>query len=117
MPHDAPRNKVEATKGYGGNVIIYDRYKEDRIAIAKEWAQNGATIIPPYDHKHVIAGQGTAGKELCEELLKTGVTLDYLFVCVGGGGLISGCALAAGELAPNCKIIGVEPEAGNDAQR
>ena len=119
MPHDAPKNKVEATKGYGGNVIFYDRYKEDRVAIAKDLQTRiGAHIIPPYDHKHVIAGQGTAGKELIEEVLSTtGTVLDYLFVCVGGGGLISGCALAAGELAPNAKVIGVEPEAGNDAQQ
>jgi threonine dehydratase len=117
MPLDAPKNKVAATKGYGGNVIFYDRYKEDRVAIAEEKAKAGATIIPPYDHKHVIAGQGTAGKELLEDLSEAGTSLDYLFVCVGGGGLISGCALAAGELAPKCKVIGVEPEAGNDAQR
>lgn len=117
MPSDAPKNKVAATKGYGGNVVFYDRYKEDRVAIAEEKANAGATIIPPYDHKHVVAGQGTSGKELLEDLIEKGITLDYLFVCVGGGGLISGCSLAAGELAPNCKVIGVEPEAGNDAQQ
>eukprot|EP00980_Cylindrotheca_fusiformis_P009827 scaffold2164_cov106-Cylindrotheca_fusiformis.AAC.10 len=118
MPLDAPKNKVAATKGYGGKVVFYDRYTEDRVAIASEKAQAGATIIPPYDHKHVIAGQGTAGKELLEDLIEAGgTTLDYLFVCVGGGGLISGCSLAAGKLAPHCKVIGVEPEAGNDAQQ
>lgn len=119
MPYDAPKNKIAATKSYGGNIIFYDRYSEDRVSIATEFqTKNGAHIIPPYDHKHVIAGQGTAGKELLEELIETnGTVLDYLFVCVGGGGLISGCALAAGELAPNAKVIGVEPEAGNDAQQ
>mmetsp|Transcript_15994 Transcript_15994/g.20900 ORF Transcript_15994/g.20900 Transcript_15994/m.20900 type:complete len:344 (-) Transcript_15994:134-1165(-) len=118
MPKDAPQIKVNATKGYGGNVIFYDRYTEDRNAIANDIrAKTNASLIPPYDHKHVIAGQGTAGKELIEELSKKGVALDYLFVCVGGGGLISGCALAAHTLAPDCKVIGVEPEAGNDAQQ
>ena len=119
MPYDAPKNKIAATKSYGGNIIFYDRYSEDRVSIATEFqTKTGAHIIPPYDHKHVIAGQGTAGKELLEELIETnGTVLDYLFVCVGGGGLISGCALAAGELAPNAKVIGVEPEAGNDAQQ
>ena len=118
MPQDAPKAKVEATKSYGGRVIFYDRYKEDRADIAKKLQEETrAVFIPPYDHKHVIAGQGTAGKELLEEIRNDAQhPLDYLFVCVGGGGLISGCALAAAELAPGCKIIGVEPEAGNDAQ-
>lgn len=118
MPEDAPKAKIEATKNYGGTVILYDRYKEDRIDLARQRQEKtGAIVIPPYDHKHVIAGQGTAGKELLEEIIKKKKQLDYLFVCVGGGGLISGCALAAEELAPDCKVIGVEPEAGNDAQR
>ena len=119
MPEDAPELKANATKAYGGNVIFYDRYKESRDEIAAEiQAKSGAHFIPPYDHKHVIAGQGTAGKELIEEALEYGHgQLDYLFVCVGGGGLISGCALAAEKLAPGCKVIGVEPEAGNDAQQ
>ena len=118
MPKDAPTLKVNATKGYGGNVVFYDRYTEDRIQIAKEIQskmEGSVAFIPPYDHKHVIAGQGTAGKELFEDV--DGSDLDYLFVCVGGGGLISGCALAAKHFNPNCKVIGVEPEAGNDAQR
>eukprot|EP00568_Trieres_chinensis_P007075 CAMPEP_0183308402 /NCGR_PEP_ID=MMETSP0160_2-20130417/21785_1 /TAXON_ID=2839 ORGANISM="Odontella Sinensis, Strain Grunow 1884" /NCGR_SAMPLE_ID=MMETSP0160_2 /ASSEMBLY_ACC=CAM_ASM_000250 /LENGTH=402 /DNA_ID=CAMNT_0025472243 /DNA_START=21 /DNA_END=1229 /DNA_ORIENTATION=+ len=118
MPEDAPKIKVDATKGYGADVIFYDRYKEDRAAIAKKLRdETGAAFIPPYDHRHVIAGQGTAGKELCEEVAKRGVKLDYLFVCVGGGGLIGGCALAASELMPGCRVIGVEPEAGDDAKR
>lgn len=112
MPKDAPALKVAATKGYGGNVILYDRYTEDREAIAADLQKkNGMTLIPPYNHKDVMAGQGTAAKELFEEVGQ----LDHLFVCVGGGGLISGCSLAAKELSPKCKIHGVEPEAGNDA--
>jgi len=114
MPHDAPAAKVAATQGYGGNVVIYDRYKEDREAIGKRLAEEkGLTLIPPYDHPHVIAGQGTAAKELFEEVGK----LDSLFVCLGGGGLLGGSALAARALSPECKLYGVEPEAGNDGQR
>ena len=114
MPKDAPKLKVAATKGYGGNVILYDRYKEDREAIAAALvAEKGMTLIPPYNHKDVMAGQGTSAKELFEEVGE----LDHLFVCVGGGGLISGCALAASKLSPKCQIHGVEPEAGNDAQQ
>lgn len=121
MPLDGPRLKIEATKGYGGNVIYYDRYKEKRDDVAervkKTLPQEGTVFIPPYDHKYVIAGQGTVGKEMIESLQSQGTTLDYLFVCVGGGGLISGISLAAKALSPNTKIIGVEPEAGNDAQQ
>lgn len=114
MPHDAPAAKVAATKGYGGNVVIYDRYTEDREKIGRELAEkHGLTLIPPYDHSHVIAGQGTAAKELIEEVGQ----LDVLFVCLGGGGLLSGSALAARHLSPDCLIYGVEPEAGNDGQR
>ncbi|HXZ07514.1 MAG TPA: threo-3-hydroxy-L-aspartate ammonia-lyase [Paraburkholderia sp.] len=114
MPHDAPAAKVAATKGYGGEVIVYDRYKEDREEIGRRLAQErGMTLIPPYDHPHVMAGQGTAVKELIEE---TG-PLDMLFVCLGGGGLLSGSALSAAALSPQCEIIGVEPEAGNDGQQ
>ena len=113
MPYDAPKAKVEATKGYGAKVVLYDRYKEDREAIAaKLCKEKGLTLIPPYNHVDVVAGQGTAAKELFEEVGE----LDYLFVCVGGGGLISGCSLAAKALSPRCKVYGVEPEAGNDAQ-
>ncbi|MBC6555123.1 threo-3-hydroxy-L-aspartate ammonia-lyase [Citrobacter braakii] len=114
MPHDAPAAKVAATKGYGGNVVIYDRYTEDREKIGRELAEkHGLTLIPPYDHPHVIAGQGTAAKELIEEVGQ----LDVLFVCLGGGGLLSGSALAARHLSPDCLIYGVEPEAGNDGRR
>jgi threonine dehydratase len=114
MPLDAPAAKVAATKGYGGNVVTYDRYTEDREQIGRDLAvRHGLTLIPPYDHPHVIAGQGTAAKELIEEVGE----LDALFVCLGGGGLLAGSALAARELSPQCKIYGVEPEAGNDGQQ
>ncbi|TWC68573.1 threo-3-hydroxy-L-aspartate ammonia-lyase [Herbaspirillum sp. SJZ099] len=114
MPLDAPAAKVAATRGYGANVVTYDRYTEDREQICARLAEEKKlTVVPPYDHPHVMAGQGTATKELLEE---TG-PLDALFVCVGGGGLLSGAALAARALAPGCKIYGVEPEAGNDGQQ
>jgi threonine dehydratase len=114
MPHDAPALKVAATKGYGGEVIVYDRYKENREEIGRRLAQErGMTLIPPYDHPDVICGQGTAAKELFEEV----GPLDVLLVCLGGGGLLAGSALAASALSPGCKIIGVEPEAGNDGQQ
>jgi threonine dehydratase len=114
MPHDAPAPKVAATKGYGGEVITYDRYKENREEIGRRLArERGMTLIPPYDHPHVIAGQGTAVKELIDE---TG-PLDFLFVCLGGGGLLAGSALSAAALSPQCRVIGVEPEAGNDGQQ
>lgn len=114
MPHDAPAAKVAATKNYGGNIVIYNRYTEDRELIGKQIAEEqGLTLIPPYNHPHVIAGQGTAAKELFEE---TG-RLDALFVPLGGGGLLSGSSLSARALSPNCKIYGVEPGAGNDGQQ
>ena len=115
MPADAPAVKVEATRGYGAKVVLYDRARgEDRAQIAARIAaEKGATVIPPFDHPAVIAGQGTAAKELLEE---TG-PLDYLFVPTGGAGLLSGCALAAKHLSPGIRVIGVEPAAGDDAAR
>jgi threonine dehydratase len=114
MPHDAPELKVRATRGYGGEVIVYDRYKENREEIGQRLAvERGMTLIPPYDHPDVICGQGTAAKELFEEAGQ----LDVLLVPLGGGGLLSGCALAASGLSPTCRVIGVEPEAGNDGQQ
>jgi len=114
MPSDAPAVKRIATEGYGGEVILYDRDNEDREAIGKRLAsERGLTLIPPYDHPHIIAGQGTAVRELIEE---TG-PLDLLFVPCGGGGLLSGSAIAARAMAPACKVIGVEPAAGDDATR
>lgn len=114
MPHDAPAAKVAATKGYGGKVVIYDRYKEDREQIGGDLAaRDGLTLIPPYDHPDVLTGQGTAAKELFEEV----GALDALFVPLGGGGLLSGTALSTRALAPACKLYGVEPAAGNDGQQ
>jgi threo-3-hydroxy-L-aspartate ammonia-lyase len=114
MPHDAPAMKLAATRGYGAEVVLYDRYREDRDALGRRLAEErGLTLIPPFDHADVIAGQGTCALELFEEV----GPLDALFVCLGGGGLLSGCSLVARELAPGCKIYGAEPEAGNDGQQ
>lgn len=114
MPKDAPQIKMAATKGYGAEIYLYDRYTEDREAIAQQLSkEQGLTLIPPYDHPNVIAGQGTAAKELIEEV----GSLDYLFVPLGGGGLLAGSLLSAKHLLPNIKVIGVEPEAGNDGQQ
>ena len=114
MPSDAPAMKVAATRGYGAEVVLYDRYAEDREAIGRRLSvERGLTLIPPYDHREVIAGQGTAAVELIEEA----GPLDCLLVCLGGGGLTSGCALAARALSPGCEVWGIEPEAGNDGQR
>jgi threo-3-hydroxy-L-aspartate ammonia-lyase len=114
MPKDAPAAKVSATREYGGEVIFYDRYKESREEIcAALAAERGLTIISPYDHPQVIAGQGTAARELFQLVGE----LDVLFVCLGGGGLLAGSALAASVLSPGCRVIGVEPEAGNDGQQ
>jgi threo-3-hydroxy-L-aspartate ammonia-lyase len=114
MPHDSPAIKLAATRGYGAEVVIYDRFTEDREAIGRRLAsERGQTLIPPFDHADVIAGQGTATKELIDEV----GALDYLFVPMGGGGLVSGSALAAHARSPRCQVYGVEPEAGNDGQR
>jgi threonine dehydratase len=114
MPHDASPSKLAATKGYGAQVIGYDRYSEDASALAAQLAQDqGMTFIPPFDHPDVLSGQGTAALELFEEVGE----LDALFVCLGGGGLLSGSALSAKAKSPLCQIYGVEPEAGNDVQQ
>ncbi len=114
MPQDAPATKMAATREYGAQVVTYDRYTEDREAISRHLAQErGMTLVPPFDHPHVIAGQGTAARELFEDV----PGLDYLFVCVGGGGLLAGSLLAAEAMAPHCRVVGVEPEAGNDGQQ
>jgi threonine dehydratase len=114
MPKDAPAMKVAATKDYGADIVFYDRYVEDREAIGRELASDrGLALVPPYDHPDVIAGQGTAAKELLEEV----GPLDALLICLGGGGLLAGCALAAEALSPHAAVVGVEPEAGNDGQR
>lgn len=122
MPQDSPAAKLAATRGYqqgqpGSEVLLYDRYTEDREAIGQRIAnERGMTLIPPYDHPHVMAGQGTAALELIEDTAAGG-PLDLLLVCVGGGGLISGCAVAAQHLNPAIRVVGVEPEAGNDTQQ
>ncbi|WP_175726247.1 threo-3-hydroxy-L-aspartate ammonia-lyase [Burkholderia ambifaria] len=114
MPQDAPAAKMAATRGYGGNVVTYDRYTEDREQIGRELAEkHGLTLVPPYDHADVIAGQGTAAKELFDDV----GPLDAVFTPLGGGGLLSGTALATRALSPHAKLYGVEPEAGNDGQQ
>ncbi|MGH8290819.1 MAG: threo-3-hydroxy-L-aspartate ammonia-lyase [Steroidobacteraceae bacterium] len=114
MPKDAPASKVSATREYGGEVIFYDRYTENREEICGRLAADrGLTTVPPYDHPRVIAGAGTAARELFELIGE----LDVLLVCLGGGGLLAGSALAAKALSPRCRVIGVEPEAGNDGQQ
>ena len=114
MPDDAPAVKLDATRGYGAEVVVYNRQRDDREQISRALAeQRGLTMIPPFDHAHVIAGQGTAAKELIEDV----GPLDHLLVPCGGGGLISGCAIAASHLAPGVRVIGVEPAAGDDVTR
>ena len=119
MPRDAPAIKVAATRGYGAEVVLYDRRTEDREAIGRQLAaERGMTLVPPYDHVDVMAGQGTAALELIEDMIAAGEgPPEALLVCLGGGGLISGCAVAARQLAPGCRVIGVEPQAGNDVQQ
>jgi threonine dehydratase len=117
MPQDSPDVKLEATRAYGAEVILYDRYTEDRVAIADRLAQEqGFTVIPPFDHPDVMSGQGTAALELLEDTATDG-PLDVLVVCVGGGGLIAGCATAAKALSPRTRVVGVEPAARGIAQR
>ncbi|BAT51738.1 Pyridoxal-5'-phosphate-dependent enzyme, beta subunit [Nostoc sp. NIES-3756] len=114
MPDDAPTVKQTATKSYGAEVILYNRQQTNREELAQNLASDRAlTLIPPYDHPHVIAGQGTAALELVQEVGE----LDLLLVCCGGGGLISGCAIAAKALLPNVRVIGVEPTLADDATR
>ncbi len=114
MPKDAPPTKMAATRGYGAEVVTYDRYTQDRAALAKQLAEErGLTLIPPYDHYDVMAGQGTVALELIEEVGPLGA----LLVPIGGGGLIAGCATAATALSPGIRVIGVEPAAGDDTAR
>ncbi len=114
MPNDAPAVKQAATREYGAEIIFYDRATQKREEIAQEIAeQRSLTLIPPFDYAPVIAGQGTTAKELIEDVGE----LDVLLVCCGGGGLLSGCAIAADALAPKCQIVGVEPKRADDATR
>lgn len=114
MPADAPPIKMAATRGYGAEVVTYDRYTEDREAIGQQLVRDrGLTLIPPYDHPHVMAGQGTVAQELFDQA----GPMDVLVVPLGGGGLLSGCAIAARAANPACRIIGVEPAAGDDGRQ
>ncbi|AVV44251.1 threo-3-hydroxy-L-aspartate ammonia-lyase [Streptomyces sp. ID05-04B] len=114
MPEDAPRSKRAAAEGYGAEIVTYDRYTGDRVAIAEALAADrGLALIPPYEHPHVMAGQGTAALELLEEAGE----LDALLVPVGGGGLIAGSATAVKGLRPGIRVVGVEPEAGDDTKQ
>ncbi|MDP9044258.1 MAG: threo-3-hydroxy-L-aspartate ammonia-lyase [Pseudomonadota bacterium] len=114
MPHDAPALKLAATRGYGAEVVIYDRYREDRAQIAARLVgERGCTLIPPFDHLDVMAGQGTAALELIEDA----GPLDALLVCAGGGGLLSGCAVAARHLLPAIRVFGAEPARGDDMRQ
>ena len=114
MPDDAPAVKAQGARGYGAEVVLYNRERDSREAIAGEYARNrGMAVIPPFDHPHVVAGQGTAAKELIEDA----GPLDYLLAPCGGGGLLTGCAIAANQLSPGVQVIGVEPAAGDDVTR
>lgn len=114
MPTDAPALKVAATRGYGAEVVLYDRYTEDRAAIARRIvAEHDANLIPPFDHLPVMAGQGTAALELIEDV----GALDALIVCAGGGGFLSGCTIAARHLLPQIEVYGAEPERGDDMRQ
>lgn len=114
MPEDTPRSKLDATAGYGAEVVTYDRYTGDRVAIGEALAADrGLALIPPYEHPHVIAGQGTAALELIEEAGE----LDALVAPVGGGGLMAGSAIVAKGMRDRIQVIGVEPEAGDDTKR
>src|SRR5258706_15842903 len=111
MPSDAPRSKLEATRGYGAKVVTYDRFREQREQITTALIEEtGATLIPPFDHPFIIAGQGTAALELLEQAPQ----LDALITPVGGGGLLSGCAVAAKGVNPRIRVFGAEPERAND---
>jgi threo-3-hydroxy-L-aspartate ammonia-lyase len=114
MPEDAPAAKLDATRGYGAEVVTYDRYSQDRDQLGRELAESrGLTLVPPYEHPLVMSGQGTAALELLDQA----PGLDALLVPVGGGGLMAGCATAAKALAPDIEVIGIEPEQGDDTRR
>ena len=118
MPQDTPPIKIENTRRLGGTTVLYDRYNEDREAIARQIAEErGAALVPPYNHEHIIAGQGTAGLEIADQLREQGLDLDQLLVCCSGGGLTAGCAVAANSQFPTSKIFAVEPEDFDDTRR
>jgi threonine dehydratase len=113
MPQNAPRVKLDATRGYGAEVVTYGKDEDRETVAARLAAERGMVTIPPFNHPHIVAGQGTAAKELLEDA----GALDMLLVPCGGAGLLSGCAIAARQLAPRCHVVGVEPAAGDDATR
>ncbi len=118
MPEDAPQVKVESTRRWGAEILRYDRVRDDREAMARDHAaRTGATVIPPFDHPHVIAGQGTLALELAEDASSAGLPMDAMLVCTGGGGLIAGCALALEGVAPGAQVYAVEPEGADDTVR
>jgi threonine dehydratase len=118
MPKDAPRVKVESTRRWGADIIHYDRVKDDRDRLARDFAERtGAILVPPFDHPDVIAGQGTLALELIEDARAEGLDMDALLVCTGGGGLIAGCALAIDGASPDTEVYAVEPEDWDDTGR
>lgn len=118
MPSDAPAIKVENTRGYGAEVLLYDRYREDREAVAAKLMQErGFTLVPPYDDPAIIAGQGTIGLEIAHQAQAQGAKLDAVLVCCSGGGLVSGTALALDALSPTTAVYSVEPEGFDDTAR
>ncbi len=118
MPSDAPAIKADSTRGWGAEVVPYDRHRDDRFALAEGFAaRTGAALIPPFDHPDVIAGQGTLGLELAEDAAALGLSMDDLLVCTGGGGLIAGCALALSGASPRTRVHAVEPEGWDDTGR
>ncbi len=118
MPEDAPAIKIENTRGYGGKTVLYDRYSEDREAIAKNIAEeSGSVVVPAFDHEHIIAGQGTVGLELMQQMQEQGVTPQQVLVSCSGGGLIAGTALAVKTLSPETEIYPVEPAGFDDTAR
>ena len=118
MPQDAPRIKVESTRAWGARIIVYDRVRDDREALASGFAeQTGAVLVPPFDHADVIAGQGTLALELAEDAAGAALAMDALLVCTGGGGLVAGCALAVEGASPATEVYAVEPAAWDDTAR
>ena len=118
MPSDAPQAKIANTQAMGAEIVLYDRVREDREAIARDLAaEAGRSVVPPFDHPHVIAGQGTAGLEMAEQLGRQGLKADAALVCTSGGGLVAGIALALKAAAPRCQVWGVEPEGHDDFAR
>ncbi len=118
MPADAPAIKIDNTRGYGAEVLLYDRYREEREAVGQRLVdERGSLLVRPYDDPDIMAGQGTVGLEIAQQAAEMGVTLDCLLVCCGGGGLISGTALAMSEASPATKVYAVEPEGFDDTAR